>query len=343
MERKIGSAEIPYGLFLAPMAGVTDAPFRRMCRRYGAEYTVTEMISAKALWYHDKKTAALAAIRSDEVPCAVQIFGSEPEIMAYAARTLTEWGEASGVMPAAIDLNMGCPVPKVAGNGEGSALLKDPKKAEKIIAAVRGATKLPVTVKIRTGYTERTKNVREMTEAAIAGGADLLVVHGRTREMLYRPPVDLFSIAEAVAQANGRIPVIGNGGIFTAEDARTMLRETGCDGIMIARGACGNPFLFAEIRAMLEGKPYCPPSAAERLAVAGEQIGEMSQLYGEYPAILRSRKLLCWYSAGMRGAVSMRRRINEAETTEDVHRLIRDLLCQNEGEPGPAAEPSVRS
>lgn len=325
----IGKHTLAHGLFLAPMAGVTDAPFRKACRAYGAEYTVTEMISAKAVYYHDKKTAALAKIEPEEGACAVQIFGSEPEIMAYAAKTLTEEGEKSGVSPAAIDINMGCPVPKVAGNGEGSALLRDPVLAGKIIEAVKAATPLPVTVKIRTGYTEKTKNVREMAHVAVESGADLLVVHGRTREMLYRPEVDLFSIGEAVAQVGGRIPVVGNGGIFTVEDAMKMRAETGCDGIMIARGACAKPYLFEAVRAAMTGETYTPPTVAERMEAARRQIEQMAQMYGEYPAVLKSRKLLCWYSAGLRGAVELRRHINEANSLHDVRTVLEQLILKN--------------
>ena len=322
----IGETILSHGLMLAPMAGVTDAPCRAICREHGADYTVTEMISAKALWYHDKKTAVLAHISEEEMPCAVQIFGSEPEIMAYAAKTLSSPDTPCTRIPAAIDINMGCPMPKIVNNGEGSALMKDPALTGRIIEAVRAATDLPVTVKIRAGWDAGSKNCVELAKIAASLGVSCIVVHGRTRSQLYAPPVDLDSI-KAVRQAvDDSIPVVGNGDIYTAEDARRMRAVTGCDGIMLARGTYGNPWLFDEIIADMNGTPYTPPTPYVRLSAAMEHLDRLIALKGDYIGVQEGRKHLAWYTKGFPGSASLRAEIMRAETPSEMTALLAPFL-----------------
>ena len=251
-----GNITLPHGLALAPLAGVSDRAFRRVCRACGADLTVSEMVSAKALCYEQRKkdlktrsvSGHLASVMKDELPMAVQIFGSEPDFMAEAARMIEAnqyLGCESEVPPSAIDINMGCPVKKVTGNGEGSALLKNPALIGEIVTAVVKAVKIPVTVKIRAGWDKDSINAPEVAKIIEASGASMICVHARTREQMYEPGVDR-SVIAAVKNAVS-IPVLGNGDIYTAADALSMMAETGCDGGMIARGAMGNPWVFSEI------------------------------------------------------------------------------------------------
>ena len=320
---------LPHGLFLAPMAGFTDHAMRAVCTAHGAEYTVTEMVSAKAVVYGDRKTADLARIYEEEVPCALQLFGSEEEILARAAETMSR-GVPGGMLPAAIDLNMGCPVPKVFGNGEGSALMRDPEKIYRILLAVRGATDLPVTVKLRAGIDPAHKNAVECALAAEAGGAALVAVHGRTRSEFYGGHADRAVIA-AVKRAV-KIPVIANGDITTAGDALAVFRETGADGVMIGRGAVGNPFLFSEIRAALDGVSYTPPTAEERAATALSELALAVAEKGESVAVREARKRLSQYLRGFRGAAALRARIHLAETAEEIGAAFDLALAEQERE-----------
>ena len=323
-EFRIGNTVLSHGLLLAPMAGVTDSAFRAVCRAHGAEYTVTEMISAKALWYHDKKTAVLAHISEEEMPCAVQLFGSEPECMAYAAKLLSDPDSTpAGRLPAAIDINMGCPMPKIVNNGDGSALMRDPAKAGAVIEAVRGATDLPVTVKIRAGWDADHKNCAEIAGLAASLGVSMIAVHGRTRAQLYMPPVDLDPIRAVREAVPDEIPVIGNGDIYCAEDALRMLSYTGCDGVMIARGAEGNPWIFEEIRAALDGTPYTPPTEAERLDTAILHLSLLAENKGEHTGAQEGRKHAAWYTKGMRGSAALRAEIMKSETPEELFRLLK--------------------
>ena len=324
-----GSIHLPYGLFLAPLAGYTDTAMRRICRDYGAEYTVSEMVSAKALCYHDKKTPLLARVERCELPMAVQIFGSEPASMAEAAKMVAD-GMAGGVPPSAIDINMGCPVKKIVSAGDGSALMKDPSLVYAIVDAVVRAVSLPVTVKIRSGWDDAHKNAVEVARAAEAGGASLIAVHGRTRNQMYSGEADLAVIAAVKAAV--ACPVVGNGDIATAADALRMKRDTGCDGVMIGRGAVGNPFLFAEIRAAMEGREYTPPTAEERVETALRQLRLAAEEKGEGVAVTESRKQFADYLHGMRGAAAVRGHINAATTLVQVEALARAFLAWQENQ-----------
>lgn len=326
----VGSHTLKNGLLLAPMAGVTDASFRAVCVAHGADYTVTEMISAKALWYHDKKTAVLARIEADEEPCAVQIFGSEPEIMAYAARVLSAEDTPCTRIPAAIDINMGCPMPKIVNNGDGSALMRDPVLAGRIIEAVRAATDLPVTVKIRAGWDQSSKNCVEIAKIAASLGVSMIVVHGRTRSQLYAPPVDLDAITAVRDAVDASVPVIGNGDIYCAADARHMREVTGCDGVMVARGAYGNPWIFAEIAADRNGTPFIPPTPREKLLTALDHLDRLLQKKGDFTGIQEGRKHLAWYTKGFPGSAALRASIMQAETPAEMKALLVPYLEQSE-------------
>lgn len=331
---KIGAVTLPHGLLLAPMAGVSDASFRILCRRFGAEYTVSEMVSAKALCFEQRskrikaaKTAPLAAISKEEAPMAVQLFGSDPDFMREAALLLESGnylGACGECTPAAIDINMGCPVAKVAGNGEGSALMKDPERAAAIVYAIKQAVRLPVTVKIRAGWDDANKNAPEFAKRMEAAGADLITVHGRTRQQFYAPYSDNRIIA-AVKQAV-RIPVVGNGDLFSAEDVRRMESETGCDGVMIARGAMGNPFLFSEILAIKSGQAYTPPTDRARLETALAHAADMVARKGERTGLAEARKHMLWYCKGLRGAATARDALTRAESLEAIRAVFETLL-----------------
>jgi len=315
---KIGNIELKHGLLLAPMAGVTDRSFRRICREYGAEYTVTEMVSAKAIHYKDKKTDELAALYDGESPAAVQLFGREPDLMAEAARHIVE-----SAAPAVIDINMGCPVKKVTSNGEGSALMREGELAAEIVRATVKAVDIPVTVKIRAGWDKNSVNAVEFAKRIEDAGAAMVCIHGRTREQLYMPPVDLDIIA-AVKQAL-TIPVVGNGGIDTAEDAPTKLKMTGCDGVMIARGSYGNPWIFAELCAYFEGREYTPPTNEEKLKLAARHLEMLIADKGEVTGVRESRRFVAYYLKGMKGSAEVRGELNYANTADDVKRLIEKL------------------
>lgn len=337
---KIGTVEIKHGIALAPLAGVSDRTFRRMARHYGAEYTVSEMVSAKALCYEQKcrrpvseartRTAPLAAVLREELPMAVQLFGAEPAFMAQAAQLL-ESGDYRGacgeVPPSVIDVNMGCPMAKIVGNGEGSALMKEPRLAAEIVRAMTNAVRLPVTVKIRSGWSGENVNAVELARRLEDAGAAMICVHGRTREQMYAGHAD-WSMIRAVKEAVG-IPVLGNGDIFCAADAVRMKRETGCDGVMIARGAQGNPWIFAETLAAFEGRTYEPPALSERIAVALEHARGLVADKGERVGIAESRKHMAWYLHGVRGAAIARNAIMSAVTIGEIERILRMVENDN--------------
>lgn len=334
---KIGNTELKHGLFLAPLAGVSDRTFRNICRRYGAEYTVSEMISAKALCYdqlsrkkaEDSATLDLATVFAKEMPIAVQLFGCESEFMARAARMIEErsyCGCRSDTAPAAIDINMGCPVRKIVGNGEGSALMKSPQIAAEVVSAVKAAVSLPVTVKIRAGWDSVT--APEFAKRIEAAGADMICVHARTREQMYLPGVDL-RVIEAVKRSVS-VPVVGNGDIYSAEDAIRMMNETGCDGVMIARGALGNPWIFTEISAALEGREYTPPTASERLVLAREHFLLMLEDKQDRRATAEAKKHIAWYIKGMNGAAAARAAVMTAQSSDEIFDIIDGLIRAEE-------------
>ena len=311
---KIGQLELKHGLCLAPMAGYTDRAMRYVCKKYGAEYSVTEMVSAKAVVYGDKKTFALSRIMPDEGPVAVQIFGSEPEIMAEAAYTLSNTMDS--MPPIAIDINMGCPVNKIFSNGEGSALMKNPRLIEKITKAVSSAVKIPTTVKIRSGINMSNINAIECALAAQEGGASLLCIHGRTREQMYGGLADREIIKNV--KSSLQIPVIANGDVVDGRSALAMLYDTGADGIAVGRGAVGNPFIFSEIISMLEGGKFTPPTLDERIDTALLQLRIAVEEKGERVAIPEARKQIALYLRSFHGAARIRAEINRALTYGEV-------------------------
>ena len=317
----IGGIQIDNPYFLAPLAGVTDSPYRRICRQHGAGIVYSEMVSAKGMYYNDKSTGRLLDIHEDEKPVAYQIFGSEPDMIAFAAEKLAERENCI------LDINMGCPVPKVVKNGDGSALAKNPVLAGEVVkAAVKHAGK-PVTAKIRAGWDSAHINAVEMAKRIEDAGASAIAVHGRTREQMYSGKADR-SVIRAVKEAVS-IPVIGNGDIFSVQDAREMFEETGCDMIMIARGALGNPWIF---RSLAKGEDYIP-SVKERVDVIRKHFSWLLEEKGEYIAVRSMRKHIGWYVKGLHGAVRIRRQINTLETAEEIYREL-DVLCESSMERG---------
>ena len=321
---QIGSVLFPHGLFLGPMAGYTDFAMRTVCREMGAEGLVTEMVSAKAVVFGDRKTIPLARVSAEECPCAVQLFGHEPEVLAEAARIVAA-GVGGGVAPTMIDLNMGCPVHKIVSGGDGSALMRDPALAERIVRAVRDAVKIPVTVKIRLGWDDAHRNAPEVARAAESGGADAVFVHGRTRTQFYAGTADYRGIGEVVRAVS--LPVIGNGDVRDAEGGARLLRESGCAGIMVGRGAVGNPFLFRTLAALLSGQPLPPPpTAAEKYAVAKRQLTLAAKEKGESVAVLEAHKHLGEYLRGIRGGSAARAEIFRAESAGEMLRILAAAL-----------------
>lgn len=321
---KIGNTEIGR-VMLAPMAGAADTAFRIICARHGCGYAVTEMISAKAVTYGDKKTSQLAEITKDEAPTACQIFGHEPDVMAKACDILLEEYAKGRVMPVAIDINMGCPVPKIVKNGEGSALMRNLPLAKKIIeAVVKSAGDVPVTVKMRLGWDMGSICVIDLAKIAEDSGAVAICVHARTRSQMYAPSAD-WSYIKKVKEAVS-IPVIGNGDIFSGADAKRMIEETGCDAVAIARGAMGNPWIFEEATALLEGKILSPISPTQKIQGAIDHLDLLIKLKGEARAVPESRAHMDKYTKGLYGAPRIRNAVNLAESAEEIKALLRSLL-----------------
>lgn len=316
---QIGNYHFPHGLVLAPMAGVTDSPFRALCKSFGAELVVSEMISAKGMHYKDKKTNLLAAYKPEEMPIAIQLFGSDPDIMAEAATLLCALPDP----PQIIDVNMGCPMKKIVSNGDGSALMRTPDLAGKIIEKMVKAVSIPVTVKFRTGWDEAHKNAPEFAKQMEAAGATAITIHGRTKEQLYAPPVDLSSI-ENVCKAVS-IPVIGNGSIETVADAKQML-SLGCQGIALGRSACGKPWLFAQIAQYLDGKNYTEPTLETRFQVAKKHLALAIEAKGEWTAVREMRWHLAKYLYGLKGAASARDAINHAESGNALEAILDEII-----------------
>ncbi|MGN0372114.1 MAG: tRNA dihydrouridine synthase DusB [Enterocloster sp.] len=315
MKLRIGNTVLENNVILAPMAGVTDLPFRLLCREQGAGMVVTEMVSAKAILYRNRNTKELLHIDPAEQPAAVQLFGSEPDIMAEIAAQIQDGPYA------AIDVNMGCPVPKIVNNGEGSALMKNPKLAEQILTAMVKAVKKPVTVKFRKGFHDKSVNAVEFARMAESCGVAAVAVHGRTREQYYSGKAD-WDIIRQVKEAV-KIPVIGNGDIFTPQDAKRMLEETGCDGIMVARGAKGNPWLFHRINHYLDtGELLAGPSLEEIRDMILRHGKMLAEYKGESIAMREMRGHMAWYTKGMPHSASLRNEINQVETLEGLAQLL---------------------
>jgi len=304
---KIGNIELRAPLALAPMAGVTDLPFRLICTWYGCGLTVSEMVSAKGILYKNVKTTEMLRIDEGERPTAIQLFGSVPHELAVAAKQV----EASGAD--IIDFNMGCPVPKIVNNGEGSALMKNPRLAYEVLAAMVDAVKIPVTVKIRAGWDENTVNAVEIAQLMEKAGVAAVAVHGRTRKQFYEGKAD-WNIIKQVKEAV-KVPVFGNGDIHTVEDGLRMFKETRCDGLMIGRGADGNPWLFQRLEAALAGKPVpSEPGVDERLSLVKEHLHRLIAFKGEVIAVKEMRRHVCTYLKGMPKAAEYRSRFHQMDT-----------------------------
>lgn len=315
----IGGVTVEKTAALAPMASVADRAYRTLCRNFGASYTVGELCSAKALCYNDKKTFRLLSVTDPERPMAVQLFGEDPDCMAkatlIAARYKPDW----------IDVNMGCPVPKVAGNGCGAALMRTPEKAYAIVKAMTAQTDIPITVKIRKGWDEDSVNAPAFAKLMQDAGAAAITVHGRTKQQMYRPPVDL-SVIRRVKEAV-TIPVIGNGGIASGRDAAEMYEQTGCDLVMVGQASFGCPWIFFEIRSYLTtGELPPPPTLEERMNLLLQQVSMMIEDYGERSALQQARKHAGFYIKGMPGAAAFRRSCGQLSSYADLQRLVEQVL-----------------
>lgn len=337
---KIANTNLPHGLVLAPMAGVTDRTMRRISADFGCEYAVSEMVSAKAIVYEQDarpsapvRTAQLCNIEEDTIPTAIQIFGSEPEFMAEAARLISNsaYRGFEGARPDAIDINMGCPVKKIVQSGDGSALMKNPELIHRITEAVVKASSLPVTVKIRAGWSKERKNAVECALAAESAGASAICVHGRTRDQFYSPGVDLSIIGEVKSAV--RVPVIGNGDLFSAKQAMKMKEETGCDGFALARGAMGNPWLFSQIADALDGKEYSYPSRDEVQEIAKKHLDMAIAHKGERRGLAEAKVVVSHYFRGIRGATRARFDFMNSMTYAEAHEaLVRAFESAEEDE-----------
>ena len=315
----IGNVTLENPLILAPMAGVTDLPFRLLCKEQGVGLIGMEMVSAKAIYYKNKNTESLLEIDPKETPVSLQLFGSDPKIMSEMAKQIEE-------RPFSIlDINMGCPVPKVVNNGEGSALMKNPKLVGEIVSAVAGAIKKPVTIKIRKGFDEENINAVEIAKVAEQAGAAAIGIHGRTREQMYSGKADWEIIAKVKDAV--KIPVLGNGDVRDAKSAQKMFQETGCDGVMIARAAQGNPWIFREILYEMEtGLTREKPTPQEIRNMIIRHAGLLLEFKGEYTAIREMRKHISWYTTGLPGSAKFRGRMNEMETMEQLVNTVDELF-----------------
>ncbi len=316
----IGGVPLKSHAVLAPMAGVSDRAYRELCVRFGAAYCVSEMISSKALSFNSKKSEELMEISDLERPCGIQIFGDDPKCMADAAKHALE------NKPDIIDINMGCPAPKISSNGSGSALMKNPRLCGEIVKAVTAVTDIPVTVKIRKGWDDDSVNAVEVAKICESAGAAAITVHGRTRQQYYKPPVD-YDIIRAVRESVS-VPVIANGDIDSAERAKEVMDITGCDLVMIGRATLGNPWIFSQINAYLENPnvKIHTPDLEERLGVMIEHIGKMVEYKGEHMAMLQARKLVVGYFKGMKGAAALRNEAGKIKTLDDLYELRQKAL-----------------
>lgn len=316
----IGGVPLKSHAVLAPMAGVSDRAYRELCVRFGAAYCVSEMVSSKALSFNSKKSEELMEISDLERPCGIQIFGDDPKCMADAAKHALE------NKPDIIDINMGCPAPKISSNGSGSALMKNPRLCGEIVKAVTAVTDIPVTVKIRKGWDDDSVNAVEVAKICESAGAAAITVHGRTRQQYYKPPVD-YDIIKVVRESVS-VPVIANGDIDSAEKAKEVMDITGCDLVMIGRATLGNPWIFSQINAYLENPnvKIHTPDLEERLGVMIEHIGKMVEYKGEHMAMLQARKLVVGYFKGMKGAAALRNEAGKIKTLDDLYELRQKAL-----------------
>jgi nifR3 family TIM-barrel protein len=323
---KIGNLEIPGNLFLAPVAGYSDKAFRSICVDQGADFTYTELVSSEALIRDSAKTEILLTRADNEKNYASQLFGSDPDVMASAAALLKPWH------PEVVDINCGCPVPKVVKTGAGSALMKDPLRLGKIVEAVKQSAEkylsgIPVTVKIRSGWDASSLNYRECARIAVEAGAKLVALHARTRAQAYSGESDWSHIADLASAL--KVPVIGSGDLFTPEDAEKMLRETNCAGIMFARGAMGNPFIFAAAKSLLQNGVYQYPDVTEKFAIGFKQLCMSATDIGENSACREMRKQFCAYTKGVEGGAALRNILVHAETIEDYRKIFDDYVHKN--------------
>lgn len=316
----IGGVPLKSHAVLAPMAGVSDRAYRELCVRFGAAYCVSEMVSSKALSFNSKKSEELMEISDLERPCGIQIFGDDPKCMADAAKHALE------NKPDIIDINMGCPAPKISSNGSGSALMKNPRLCGEIVKAVTAVTDIPVTVKIRKGWDDDSVNAVEVAKICESAGAAAITVHGRTRQQYYKPPVD-YDIIKVVRESVS-VPVIANGDIDSAERAKEVMDITGCDLVMIGRATLGNPWIFSQINAYLENPnvKIHTPDLEERLGVMIEHISKMVEYKGEHMAMLQARKLVVGYFKGMKGAAALRNEAGKIKTLDDLYELRQKAL-----------------
>ncbi len=320
---KIGNVEINGKVVLAPMAGVADRAFRELCVGYGAAYVVSEMVSSKGVSMGDRKSKDLMFLSQKERPAAVQIFGSDPIIMAQSIETVMQ------ANPQIIDINMGCPAPKIAGNGGGASLAKNPQLAEEIVKAVVNVSPVPVTVKIRAGWDENSINAVEMAQRAENAGASAITIHGRTRKQMYAPPVDKNIIAEVKKSVS--IPVIGNGDVVDEQSAALMFEETNCDLIMIGRGALGCPWIFSQVNAYLEyGRVIPTPPVSERMRVMVKHIETLCEYKGDYVGMREARKHAGWYTKGLRGAAKYRQELGSLENMEQLQEIAYKICLDNQ-------------
>lgn len=315
---RIGDLTFTNNVFLAPMAGVTDLPFRILCMSMGCGHVFTEMVSAKALYYGSKNTEELLIIDDREAPVAVQIFGRDPEIMAEVVQRHFNPQRDISI----VDINMGCPVPKIVKNGEGSALMKEPKLAVKIVSEIKKVSNKPVTVKFRKGFTDEAINAVDFAKAMEAAGADAITLHGRTREQMYTGEADWDIIAKVKAAVD--IPVIGNGDVFSAEAAVSLFESTGCDGIMVARGSQGNPWIFREIQAKVKGKDYTTPTYKERIDLCIRHYELSLDFYDKNKAVREMRKHINWYLKGIPNSIHVKELINREASAERAIELLKE-------------------
>lgn len=317
----IGNVTLKNNVILAPMAGVSDLPFRLLCSKQGAGMVCMEMVSAKAIMYRNRNTEELLQIHPQEGPASLQLFGSDPDIIADMAKQIEDRPFA------VLDINMGCPVPKVVNNGEGSALMKNPKLAEEIVRKTVAAISKPVTVKIRRGFDEEHVNAVEMAKRMEDAGAAAVAVHGRTREQFYSGQADWEIIAKVKEAVS--IPVIGNGDVDSPQKAKQMLKETGCDGIMVARAARGNPWIFREITSYLENETIPErPTGEEMYEMIMEHGKLMLECKGEYTAVREMRKHVSWYTVGYPNSARLRGMINSLESMEELERCVKDIFIK---------------